>query len=221
VLGRPGMPPRLDAAAFARAVAAGASVIDARPRKEFAAGHLPGSLNVELTDTFASYVGWFVPFDAAVALVLPEPLEAALEEATVQLFRIGYDRIAGALAGNVAAWAASGAPLKAYPTTSIAALHTAALEGVDGYALDVRDPHEWREDGVVPGAIRIPLGDLPDRLASVPRDGPVTVMCRSGARASIAASLLDAAGVDVRLVARGGAPDWPAVGAPISEQSRG
>jgi len=221
VLGRPGMPPRLDAAAFARAVAAGASVIDARPRKEFAAGHLPGSLNVELTDTFASYVGWFVPFDAAVALVLPEPLEAALEEATVQLFRIGYDRIAGALAGSVAAWAASGAPLKAYPTTSIAALHKAALEGVDGYALDVRDPHEWREDGVVPGAIRIPLGDLPDRLATVPRDGPVTVMCRSGARASIAASLLDAAGVDVRLIARGGAPDWPAVGAPISEQSRG
>ena len=62
----------------------------------------------------------------------------------------------------------------------------------------------------MPGAIQIPLGELPDRLASVPRDAPVTVMCRSGARAAIAASLLDAAGVDVALIARGGAPDWPA-----------
>ena len=89
------------------------------------------------------------------------------------------------------------------------ALHAQAIAGGDGYALDVRDPHEWREDGVVPGAIRIPLGDLADQLASIPRDGPVTVMCKSGARASIAASLLDAAGVEVRLIARGGAPDWP------------
>jgi glyoxylase-like metal-dependent hydrolase (beta-lactamase superfamily II)/rhodanese-related sulfurtransferase len=221
VLGRPGIPPRLDAAAFGRVVAAGAHVVDGRPRDEFAAGHLPGSLNIELSDSFASYVGWFVPFGAAVALILPEPLEAALEAASVQLFRIGYDGVAGALAGGVAAWAATGGPLKAYPTTTIEALHTSALEGVDGYALDVRDPHEWREDGVVPGAIRIPLGDLPDQLASVPRDGPVTVFCRSGRRSSIAASLLDAAGVEVRLVARGGALDWPAVGAPISEPSRG
>ena len=100
VLGRPAVPPPLDAAAFAAAVAAGAHVVDGRPRAEFAAGHLPGSTNIELTDSFASYVGWFVPFGAAVALVLPEPLEEALEEAAVQLFRIGYDRVVGGLAGG-------------------------------------------------------------------------------------------------------------------------
>ena len=77
---------------------------------------------------------------------------------------------------------------------------------------DSRDPHEWREDGVVPGAIQIPLGDLPDHLASIPRDAPVTVFCRSGRRAAIAASMLDAAGLDVRLVDEGGALDWPAGG---------
>jgi len=210
VLGRPVGPPHLDPAAFAAAVAAGAHVVDGRPRAEFAAGHLPEATNIELTESFASYVGWFVPFGATVALVLPEPLGEALEEAAVQLFRIGYDRVAGGLAGGLAAWATSGARVESYPTTTIEALHGDAVAGRNGYALDVRDPHEWRDDGVVPGAIQIPLGDLSDRLASIPRDAPVTVMCKSGARASIAASLLDAAGVEVRLIARGGAPDWPA-----------
>jgi hydroxyacylglutathione hydrolase len=221
VLGRPSMPPALDAAGVRDAIAAGAHVVDGRPRAEFAAGHLPGSLNIELNDSFASYVGWFVPFGAPVALVLPEPLGQALEAATVQLFRIGYDRVVGALAGGAAAWAAFGGPLGSFPVTTIAALHADALAGRNAYALDVRDPDEWHDDGVVPGAIRIPLGDLPDRLASLPRDAPVTVMCKSGARASIAASLLDAAGVDVRLVARGGAPDWPTTDTPASGASRG
>ena len=226
VLGRPVAAPAMDAAGFRAAVDAGAHVVDARPRAEFAAGHLPGSLNIELNDSFASYVGWFVPFGAPVALVLPEPLRDALEVATVQLFRIGYDRVAGALAGGTAAWAASDGPLESFPVTTIAALHADALAGRSAYALDVRDPDEWREDGVVPGAIRIPLGDLPDHLASLPRDAQVTVMCKSGGRASIAASMLDAAGVDVRLVARGGAPDWPTTeasnsGASTSGASRG
>ena len=211
VLGRPATPGQLDAAGFSAAVGAGAHVVDGRPRAEFAAGHVPGSTNIELTESFASYVGWFVPFGATVALVLPEPLGEALEEAAVQLFRIGYDRVAGGLAGGPAAWAASGARVEAYPTTTIEALHADAIAGRNAYALDVRDPHEWREDGVVPGAMQISLGDLPDHVASIPRDAPVTVFCRSGRRAAIAASLLDAAGVEVRLVAEGGASDWPGV----------
>ena len=214
VLGRPSLPPSLDAAAFRAAVAAGAHVVDARPRREFAAGHLPGSLNIELDDSFASYVGWFVPFGAQVALVLPEPFEGALEEAAVQLFRIGYEQVAGALAGGVTDRAVSGGSLATYPTTTMEALHGQALAGGDGYALDVRDPHEWRAEGVVPGAMQIPLGELSDKMASVPRDGPVTVFCRSGRRAGVAASLLDAAGVEVRLIDRGGAPDWPAASPP-------
>ena len=73
--------------------------------------------------------------------------------------------------------------------------------------LDVRDPNELRDDGRVPGAQEIPLGELSGRLAEVPSDAPVTVLCKSGQRASIAASVLDAAGYDVRLVGVGGALD--------------
>ena len=81
----------------------------------FAAGHIRGSLNIELGDSFASYVGWFVPFGAAVVLVLPDPVEDALVEATTQLFRIGYDRIVGVLDGGVEAWTAAGGSVSSYP----------------------------------------------------------------------------------------------------------
>lgn len=71
--------------------------------------------------------------------------------------------------------------------------------------LDVRDALELRDDGHIPGAIEIALDDLSGRLAEVSREVPVTVFCKSGARASIAASLLDGQGYDVRLVGVGGA----------------
>ena len=100
----------------------------------------------------------------------PEPLGEALEEAAVQLFRIGYDRVVGrARRGRRG--------LGARPVRRVETLTRRrrsrrstrdAVAGRNAYALDVRDPHEWRDDGVVPGAIQIPLGELPDRLASHP-----------------------------------------------------
>ena len=184
--------------------------MDGRPRAEFAAAHLPGSLNIELNDSFASYVGWFVPFGAPIALVLPEPLGEALEEAAVMLFRIGYDRVVGGLAGGVAAWEGSGGAIEAYPDHDHRGPPRA---GPRAAGTAMRSTCATRRSGATtascPARCAIPLGDLPAQLATMPRDGPVTVMCKSGARASIAASLLDAAGVDVRLIARGGAPDWP------------
>ena len=84
--------------------------------------------------------------------------------------------------------------------------------------LDVRFPYEWRSHGAVPGAIEVAIGDLPHHADSLPRGVPITVMCKSGARASIAASYLDARGFDVRLVAAGGAPDI--VGGPAATGRR-
>jgi hydroxyacylglutathione hydrolase len=200
-------PPELEPEALHRASAAagGATIVDGRRRDEFAAGHIPGSLNIELDESFAAYVGWLVPFGAPVILVLPEPVDASLEEATTQLLRVGYERVLGWLEGGVEAWRAAGRELNSYPTTTIDAVN--AGEDSDRLILDVRQPNEWRE-GSIPGSQRIFVADLPNRLAEIPANQPVTVLCRSGARASIAASILDAAGRDVRLVARGGAPGW-------------
>jgi glyoxylase-like metal-dependent hydrolase (beta-lactamase superfamily II)/rhodanese-related sulfurtransferase len=200
------LPPPLAPAAFEGAIDAGGTVVvDGRNRVAFAEAHLEGSLNVELGDAFASYVGWLVPFATPLLLVLPDPATDALQEAVGQLVRIGFDDVRGHLAGGVEAWAASGRPTRAYPTVSIRRLEPSP----DATLLDVRQPTEWRAEGLLPGSIGIFVADLQQRLGEVPRDRPVTVLCTSGLRASMAASILDAAGFDVRLVARGGASSWP------------
>jgi len=208
VLGGVPLPPALSPISVAAATEIGVTVVDARDRVAFAAGHLPGALNIELDGTFAGYVGWLVPFDAPIVLVLPEPPEDALAEAVTQLLRVGYERVTGWLRGGTAAWAADGRPISSYPTVRIA--EAVATTAAGGTLLDVRQPVEWRDDGVVPGSRTIFVADLPGRLDELPRGAPVTVICRSGARSAIAASVLDAAGFEVRLVTDGGVPDWPA-----------
>jgi glyoxylase-like metal-dependent hydrolase (beta-lactamase superfamily II)/rhodanese-related sulfurtransferase len=203
VLGRvPDVPP-LDPAAFARSVDEGAWVVDARRRTEFAAAHVPGSLNVELSSSFGTYVGWVVPFDHPLALVLPDPPGAASEAAATQLLRIGYERIAGRLDGGVGAWTADGRPAESYATTTVEDLCRAVRSGAGPHVLDVRQPAEW-ETGAFPDSQGVFMGDLPGRLGEIPHDRESWVICASGQRASVAASLLARDGAPVRLVADGG-----------------
>jgi rhodanese-related sulfurtransferase len=210
VLGRLILPPALGPSEFEAVAAAGATVVDARARERFAAGHLPGSLNIELDGTFAGYVGWLVPFGAPVLFVLPDGVPDALAQATTELLRIGYERVPGWLEGGVAGWAASGRPLGSYPTVTMRRLHAERVDGAeDGLMLDVRQPIEWQSEGVVPGAERIFVADLPARLDELQAGSRVTVFCKSGSRSAIAASLLDRAGLDVRVVTNGGAGQWP------------
>jgi rhodanese-related sulfurtransferase len=78
----------------------------------------------------------------------------------------------------------------------------------DGSAsvIDVRQPEEYVE-GHVPGAPLIPLGEVGERIAEVPSDGPLLVICRSGARSNKAAEHLRAQGIDARNVV-GGTMAW-------------
>ena len=218
VLGGLPVPVRLDPAGLRAAVAAGARLVDARDRHAVARGHIPGALAVELSDSFASYLGWLLPVGTPLVLVLPEPAGEATEEAVSQLLRIGFDRIVGVLDGGMDAWAAAGGEVRSYPVATVAEV-AATLSDVTAGAvtadaerprvLDVRDPYEWLEASPVEGALTISFWDLTARIGELPRDAPIIVMCKSGARSSVAASLLDAAGFEVTAVTRGGAPDWP------------
>jgi hydroxyacylglutathione hydrolase len=207
ILGALPRPARLDPGGLASAVARGARLIDARDRDAVASGHIPGSLAVELSDSFGSYVGWLLPVGTPLVLVLPEPLDVAADEAVAQLIRIGFDTIVGVLDGGMDAWRASGGEVASYPTVAAAS----AIDRAAGVALDVRDPHEWASTGTAPGALTIPFWELSSRLGELPSGEPITVMCKSGARASVGASLLEAAGFDVRVVTHGGVPDLLAI----------
>lgn len=72
--------------------------------------------------------------------------------------------------------------------------------------LDVREPEEYVE-GHVPGALLIPMGQVPDRMDEVPREGPVYVICASGRRSQTSAAQLEEAGFDAYSVA-GGTSGW-------------
>jgi hydroxyacylglutathione hydrolase len=164
-------------------------------------------LNIELDSSFASYVGWVVPFDAPLVLVLPEPEQEAWREARTQLLRIGYEQVTGYLAGGIAAWRASGRPVQSYAVADVDDLCRAYVEGQDVRVLDVRQEWEWAS-GHIPGSLHLFVGDVPERWDSLPKDRELWVTCVSGYRSAIAASLLARAGLSVRLVADGGVPEW-------------
>ncbi|MFE2169767.1 rhodanese-like domain-containing protein [Streptomyces sp. NPDC059447] len=201
VLGGPPAPRPLTPAVVEGLAGGGAQIVDGRGRAEFAAAHLPGALCDELDDRFASLVGEIVPFGTRLVLVLPEPEEDAAREAITQLLRIGYEDVAGYLAGGVAAWAAAGRPLRSLRTADAAEL-AGRLDG--RRVLDVRPGHP---EGGIPGTLRVPLAELPHRLGELPRDEEVYVVCGTGRRAAIAAGLLDRAGIPVTAVISGGVRD--------------
>jgi hydroxyacylglutathione hydrolase len=89
------------------------------------------------------------------------------------------------------------------------ALHREREAGDEaGTLLDVRQPVEWRT-GVVDDSAQIFVADLQRRLGELPKDEPITVFCRTGHRASMAASVLSAAGFQLRILPEGGAASWP------------
>lgn len=94
----------------------------------------------------------------------------------------------------------------------LAAFATAKASGA--FVIDVREPEEY-VGGHVPGARLIPLGRLPNRLATLPRDERVYLICRSGNRSLAAADYLARAGVDAVSV-MGGTAAWQRAGHAIT-----
>ncbi len=168
-----------------RRIEAGEWVIDLRDRIAFAAGFVPGAVSFTLGNSFATYVGWTVPWGAPVTLLGETPDQVA--DAQRELARIGIDRLAAAASGRPADWA-GGRPLSAVRLAKFGDLADRLARSPGPVVLDVRRRLEWTESHV-PGATHIPLHDLPKRLDDVP-PGELWVHCQSGYRAMVAASLL-------------------------------
>jgi hydroxyacylglutathione hydrolase len=212
-LGVLGEPPALRPKEVQEAAAAGAVVLDTRSPEAFGGGHVPGALNVGEGASFATWAGTVLDEDAAVVLVLDSA--ADLWTVTWDLLRIGYPLPVGWLAGGMLAWRSGGGPLEGLEQITVHELRR-RLDGGDVDVLDVRQPAEWAE-GHVEGATFVTGAELPRRLGDVPRHGrPVAVVCGSGYRSSVSASLL-AARTDVDVVnVLGGMGAWRAAGLPLT-----
>jgi hydroxyacylglutathione hydrolase len=181
-------PHRADAGELRRRIEAREWVVDLRSRRAFAAGHVAGTLSFDLDGSFATYLGWLIPWGTPLTLLGESPEQVA--EAQRELVRIGVDRPAAASVGRPADWS-GGWPLRSFPIADFAAL-AAIRHHRPVVILDVRRAREWAASHIQ-GAAHIPLHELPGRIADVPA-GEVWVHCEAGYRASVAASLLDAAG---------------------------
>ncbi len=187
-------PATCDIAQIRRRITAGEWVVDLRSRRAFAAGHLPGSLSFEYGDSLVSNLGWLLPPGTPLTLIGDSSAQVA--DAQRDLARIGVDRIAG-LAELTHEWRGGLPRLASYPVSDFAGL-AAAWRDQQVAVLDVRRRLEWSDEHI-DGALHVPLHQLPGRLPDLPA-GPIWVHCQAGYRASVAASLLHAAGRSVTAI---------------------
>jgi hydroxyacylglutathione hydrolase len=123
------------------------------------------------------------------------------------------DQIDGYLAGGIGAWERAGYDLAHLEPISVQTLQKQVNSSQPLQILDVRTENEWLT-GHIENAIHIHGGELKDRIDQLPKDQPIAVLCGSGYRASIAASLLKSHGHEHVMPVLGGMSGWAAAGLP-------
>ncbi len=211
-------------------------LVDLRSPAAHAVAHVPGSISIPAASSFGTWLGWMVPHDRPLVLLLDSG--AQWDDAVRQALRIGHEGVVGYLQGGFLEWEGSGAPIQASDQLTVRQLRDRLASHGDGngragaaatgngrgpgssahdappLVLDVRARDEY-ERGHLPGSLNLYAGELPERLDELSRDRPVVAICASGYRSSIAASVLQSAGFrDVGWVS-GGVPAWRSAGFPI------
>ena len=174
-------PAKMDETALVRAAGEGAAIIDTRSAEEFGEGHLPGSINIGLAGaSFSTWIGFMIAGEKPIGLVVRSERDA--DKARLELARIGFDNMVGYVpAGNLAT-------RNRLPQISTEHLK-ANLKNDGALVIDVRTPSEWQTDHI-DGARHVPLSSFGKGIPDLPKDRTVAVICGTGYRSSIAASLL-------------------------------
>jgi hydroxyacylglutathione hydrolase len=182
----------------------GEMALDVRPNDEFAAGHVPGSVNIALGGQFASWAGTVLGLSAHPVLIAES--DEQLEEARLRLTRVGVEVLDGYLAGGVAAWKQAG-----FPVATIAQMTAGELDArLKSHAiqvLDVRREPEW-DAAHIESATWWPLDNFRVSPPELDHDAPIAVHCKGGYRSMIASSLLQRAGFKQVINMTGGFDAW-------------
>jgi rhodanese-related sulfurtransferase len=190
----------------------GGTLIDGRDPREFDAAHPPGALNVTMTHSaVGTRAAWVVDPQSEFVLL------AASDDDAQRLGRlleaVGFRTLCGYVAGGIGAWRGEELETRSTPALDVKGL-AERLWAQDVTLLDVREDDEWDESHVE-GSLHTPYHDLRDGLPKEIREAgkPLAVACSAGNRSSLAASLLERAGMnDVLHVADGGVADLAAHG---------
>ncbi len=201
-----------DNAALKNAQSVGAQIVDVRAPTSFAGGHVPGSLSI-WREGLASFIGWFLNYEDPILLV--DDFNLRLDAIVPHFVRLGFDNIAGFLAGGFPAWFKGAGEIAQFPSWSVQELRS-RLDDRELYILDVRDYHNREKVGHIPGSIHIFVGELPKRIGEVPPDRPVVAYCDAGYKGCLACSILSNAGYPRVTNLLGGMTAWVRAGYPVS-----
>jgi len=190
-------------------MAKGMNLLDARIKTDFAAGFIPGSINLQGNNSFATWAGWFLNYDEPFMLLADED---QLDDLTRKLMRIGLDKIEGYVP-STATWTESGGALQKANVISLE--ETKRLLQTNGVQLiDLRGASEYKS-GHIAHADNVFFGTLPENLDKVDKDKKVIIHCQSGDRATIAYSILAKNGFTNVLNFSGSINEWVNAGEPV------
>jgi hydroxyacylglutathione hydrolase len=184
-------------------------VLDIRNYEAFGGQHIPGAYHIDFGGNFVTFSGWILPPEKEI-LIVADSFEQA-QEAVVWLRRVGLDKTVGCLEGGMFAWATAGLPMEHICQLSIEELRGLTTEG-DGMTLvDVRAPREF-ESNHISGAVNIPVADLRSRYKELSKDKPLALICSTGHRSSLGASILKQRGFKEIYNVAGGMTGYSAAG---------
>jgi hydroxyacylglutathione hydrolase len=186
----------------------GATILDVRSTKAFAAGHPHDAINVPVAGSQFATRSAFV-LDSSDQIIL-HGSQAEVELAARGLQAVGFLELGGYLAEDRGA--------DTLQPIALEELEQLLASG-DVQLIDVREKEE-RDESYIPESRHIPYRRVRDFADELGGDGTVVTICQTGARASLAASILAAEGVEARPVIAGGVPDWEAAGKPTASFRR-
>jgi hydroxyacylglutathione hydrolase len=175
---------QLDYNELTAALAKGIKLIDARDKTEFSKGFIPGSINIQGNNSFATWAGWFLTYEEPFILLADE---SQLDDLTRKLMRIGLDNIHGYIP-STKIWEENGGSLEKVNQITIEEFKALQQEK-DVQVVDLRGVAEYNA-GHIKGSDNVFVGTLVNNLDKISKDKKVLIHCQGGDRAAIAYSLL-------------------------------
>ncbi len=189
----------------------GAMVVDVRTDVQFDDAHIPGAVcNPAVRSGFGTKLAWIAERDGEIVLAGRDDADAL--RAAHLAAAVGITAVAGYLEGGMTSWREERRPTARIERADVHALRERIG---DWQVLDVRERREW-DEGHIPGAVHTPYHDVRALPAGIDPARPVAVICASGQRAAVAASLLSRLGArEVIHVVDGGVGTWERAGWPL------
>jgi hydroxyacylglutathione hydrolase len=193
---------------------AGALVVDVRTELQYDDAHTPDSVCITaLRAGFGSKLAWLADHDQPVVIIGRDGDEA--RRAIGLAASVGVTNVAGYLAGGMTGWREDERPVQRTARMSVTELHERWVGDDPPQVLDVREADEWAR-GHIPGSVHRPYHDIDAIPPGIDPHRTVAVVCASGQREAVAASLVRRHGAaDVIHVVGGGVPRWDREGWPL------